>query len=505
MATKRTHSQANAPGGILTSAALAALGDPDDDAPLLAPPPPAPSDTGEFSDDDDADNDRPLMAAAAAPSPPAAAAEAVESSSGTADPNPLIALSNALRTPVSMLDQTQPPHVAVEAQFHRRAGRLAPVRYDGTIGAPVAQLPAALDAAARRDREAAAASGDERARLAMTRLYGTCPRPPDNGLAEEINRLIKYLRHVPPCRARVAAAIREQIERCIVDRETPARWNDLHQYLRWRSARDDVHYLVQAGWRMSPTHPTHRIKSMPCVNAERCMGFRMLPQLAGCPPGSFMPIGYISKEELAHHYATGQWPEGGAGNVPCIFCTWYIPHYLQCAIPLDRGNGWLPFVMAQSDFNSVGTFHGYRDDCVLRRSGQHDSIVLAPLARWDSNALSVYWDPNMNVHRVDHDRMLVAPMGRFPSLATFSTDVDPPGNTECVPFEVLNVTNVRTSAALDEQARAARPPALPAPSTAVGAPTRPSALGATAAETRTRPEPFFGPGARPQAPKPQRL
>lgn len=455
--------------------------------------------TDALDDDDDDDEERPLASAATATTPVAefsdddddggTHAAAAAASDASAPANPLVNLATSLQTPISLLNQEQDPHVAVERAFQRRDARTARPRYDGTLDAPMAALPLALDDAARRDRTVAAMNGDQRARVMMTRLYGTCPQPTENGLEAEVDRLMRYLRHVPPYRARAAGTIRAQVEQCVVNRETPARWDDLHRYLRWRSARDDVHYMVEAGWRTSPTTGL-RIRSRPCVNADRCMGFRTFPQLAGCPPQSFMPIGYITKEELAQHYATGKWPDAGAGNVPCIFCTWYVPFYLQCAIPMERGNQWLPFVVAQSDFNSVDTFHGYRSEHVLRRSGQHDSIVLAPLGKWDSNALVIYFDAEMGLHRVNHDRMLVAPMGTAPSLARFETDVHPPDATECVTASALAVPSARASSIIATQAATARPAPLPAPAAA-------AAAAAQAAPTR-RPEPFFGPGARPR-------
>jgi len=452
-------------------------------------------DVGEFSGDEDADVDpgapppplpppseRPVPVASAAAAAAAAAASVSEAQS-----NPLVDLADALHTPVSMLDAMKAPHSIVEAAFRNRQARTARVRHDGTLDAPVARLPLALDEEARRDRAQAAASGDMRTRLMMARMFdvgGTCPRPPPNGLVTEIERLVKFLRHVPANRSVAIPDIRAKIERCIVDRETPTRWDDLHRLLRWRSARDDTHFMVQAGCRPSPVNPTLMIDSRPCVNGERCEGFRNFTQLADCPEGSFMPIGYISKEELAEHYRTGRWPEGGAGNVPCIFCTWFVPQYLQSSQWFERGSQWLPFVVAQCDFNSVGTFHGYRPECVLRRSGQQDSIVLAPLAKWDSNLLGpVYKCPQSGRLRIDHDRMLVAPLGRGSSLATFSSDRENehPSLTECVPTEALNVPNARATQALHAAAAAAaRPAPLPGPTPA------------------RRPQPFFGPGARSQ-------
>lgn len=367
--------------------------------------------------------------------------------------NPALALADATGSPACMLDQRSDPHAAVEFAYRQR-GRLLVAQKDGrpaahfTSGA-ASGLARALDGAFRSEREMAPIPGrtvDERTHNRILRDFGTFPRPPANGIEVILDEMLSYMENLPAYKKRTTtAAVRSLIERCIVQRETPFGIDERRRYMIWQSARDEVHYLVEAGLRRSPTNPSLEINSRPCVMAERCMGLRLIEQLGGRRrPGSapsFMLMGMISKAHLAAHYATGAWPAAEAGHAPCIICVRCVPHYLQCVVPSDGTD--LPILVAQSVYNSVDTFHGYRSEYVLRPTGQPGSVILAPLAMWDTNAMSVYYDEDIGKHRINQDLMMVRPLGAGFDLSYFSTDVDPVDATETIDPATLQGPDAR--------------------------------------------------------------
>ncbi len=443
-----------------------------------APSPPAEV-IGEFSDDDDGGGSDAR--------PPETHA------------NALRALADATGTPVSMLEPIHDAHVAVEQAFRTR-GRLVRARPDGTFAMTMARdedgLGVAFDDAFRREQDMVPVPGAteaERTQNRMLRMYGSFPRPPPNGLEYIVESMVAYMANLPAYRARTSTpSMRSLIERCVAQRDTPFELGERRKYLFWQSARDEVHYLVEAGVRRSPTNPAKEIHSRPCVMGEKCLGRRLITQLSGRrKPGvqTFTPIGMITKRHLAAHYTTGEWPAAEAGHVPCIICVRAILMFLQCTIPLDRH--WLPFVVAQTIFNSVDTFHGYRREFMLLPTGQ-PSMVLAPVARWDTNAMSVYYDEEMGLHRINQDLMMVKPLGPSFNLSYFASDVEMVDDTETSPLTPLQAQEPRAT-----PLSAARPPvgvARPPPPLLLPPRHHPPDL--PAPTTSRMPAPFFERGVR---------
>ena len=179
--------------------------------------------------------------------------------------------------------------------------------------------------------------------------------------------------------------------------------------LRWQSALDEQHYLIESGMRRSPLNPNLVINSRPCANGTAgCAAYREMMSWK-CDwkvPGErapFLPIAMISLPKLREHYLTGRWPEGSDGKTMCLICARYFVQFVQAARLRTT-----PFFVPQWHFNTVGGRHGYKPDAVLYRN-HGDSVVMAPIAKVYGPWLSVYYNKKIGLHCIDQRMIMCEP------------------------------------------------------------------------------------------------
>lgn len=165
--------------------------------------------------------------------------------------------------------------------------------------------------------------------------------------------------------------------------------------------------LYQGGKpRPSPKSNFMMITSPPCSNGPKCYAFRTkwqwIPSTSLLPHMRvpFLPMMWMSPDELSHHFLTGEVPARGPG--PCLICC--------------RNAQILPVLLHESDkttprgmriqqwCNTIGP-GGYRSDCCMPPSATGFNGLYGPLAWVAQPAIRAQYDEKYKVLRLNQDLM----------------------------------------------------------------------------------------------------